>query len=180
MFAVVYGLSVILNLNKQVTKVLFYLLMYLIGHIAFSLDVQRWKKGIFAALLVCICISVPSILAAEPSGLVVPMATAKSPPIFWYAAYSLVAPCLMLLLKSKHLKQPLLSWIGKNCFLFYLAQGVSSSFVYFLLPYLENMSVSFKFFICLAVNIGLAFVIVKLLVCYYTFLFGMKKYFAKK
>lgn len=178
--AVFYALCVVFNLNKQVIKVVFYLLMYLIGNIAFSLDVKRWKKVLLSVLLVCVCISIPSILAAEPSGLVVPMATAKSPPVFWYAAYSLIAPCFMMLLKSKNLKQPLLSWIGKNCFLFYLAQGISSSFLYFLLPYLGNMPVSLKFFICVVVNVLLAFVIVKLLLCYYTLLFGVRKRFSKK
>lgn len=177
--AAIYLGCVILQANKQIIKVVFYLFMYMLGNIVFSIDTQKLKKVLLVVLGICVCVSIPAIVATNATSGITPMAAAKSPPIFWYAAYSLIAPCLMMLLKNKNIKCPLLSWMGKNCFLFYLAQGISSSALYFVLPYLKNISWGVKFLICLAINILLAFLIVKILLYYYIWIFRIKNYFHK-
>ena len=84
----------------------------------------------------------------------------KFPPFLPYLFFSLISIILFLYLKDnlKIRKTNRIVYIGKNAIYFYFSQGVSSSFLYDIYPYLVDMNIFFKFTILLIVNIGLTFV----------------------
>ena len=149
-------------LVKQVVKLIFYFAIYMFGYESFSWKIP--KKVFLIVELAAIAISLPAIFS-----LTTPMSEAKAPPIITYAAFSLIVIFASIYLKKPILKKNLLTWVGQNCLMFYFAQGISSSILYYIVPALGGLNWIAKFIVCAAINMVMAFAIAAVLKKYYGF-----------
>jgi len=85
----------------------------------------------------------------------------KFPPAFPYLGFSMISIILFWYLKD-HLKiteNNKINYIGKNAIFFYFAQGISSSFIYYIYKYIPFKMIAIKFIIMLLSNMAVAIVI---------------------
>ena len=95
------------------------------------------------------------------------MSNAKAPPILTYAAFSLIVILASIYCKHIVTEHNALTWIGQNSLMFYFAQGISSSILYYMIPFFERWDWPIRFIVCAVINVAMAFGIVAILKLYY-------------
>ncbi len=164
-----FGLTLIFNLfpqyypNGQVGYVAFYLGLFLLAHTLKGKKISaKWVFGLYGIFFLIF------IILYWNSGieLFLKMNKSKFPPkllyIFW-SSFSLIT-LFALYNRLKITKENFVTYIGKNAIFFYFAQGISSSFVYFLVVALEDKIEWWILMILIySINILLAFFIAKFL-----------------
>lgn len=164
-----FGLTLIFNLfpqyypNGQVGYVAFYLGLFLLAHTLKGKKIPaKWIFGLYGIFFLIF------IILYWNSGieLFLKMNKSKFPPkllyIFW-SSFSLIT-LFALYNRLKITKENFVTYIGKNAIFFYFAQGISSSFVYFLVVALEDKIEWWILMILIySINILLAFFIAKFL-----------------
>ncbi|MBS1572503.1 MAG: acyltransferase family protein [Bacteroidetes bacterium] len=161
--AICFGYTIFINLNMeyyptgQVGYVAFYLGLFLLAH---QMKGKILNKNITLALLFIWIVILGIIIYFFGYETIMKMNKAKFPPkmlyIFW-ASFSIVI-LFGLYNKLKIEKPNFITNIGNNAIFYYFAQGMSSSFIYFPVVYLQDklpwyilMVLSFCFNIFLAV-----------------------------
>lgn len=90
----------------------------------------------------------------------------KFPPKIPYIIWSFLSLILVFVWyhRLRIHRESVITYIGKNAIFFYFAQGISSSLVYFIIPYFKgNMHWSLLLIIIFIINVILAFFLVKFL-----------------
>lgn len=138
-----------LYLNSMIS---FYLLIYLIGYISFNYKFNSIKQLIileilnFIGLLIVFKINNIGITSIQ---------AIKFPPSLPYLFFANISIIIFFYLKDKLKikKENKINYIGKNAIFFYFAQGVSSSFIYYVYRFIPFNNIWIKFIIMLSVNI---------------------------
>lgn len=130
----------------------FYSLIYFLGYILHNYKIKDLKQLIilesanFVILLIvflCLDLGINDIQ------------NIKFPPSAPYLPLSLISILLFWYLKDNlHIKaNNKINYIGKNAIFYYFAQGISSSFIYYIYPYIPFNNIVLKFIIMLLCNV---------------------------
>ena len=164
-----FGLTLLFNFlpylypSGQVGYVAFYLGLFLLAH---QLKGKRLSRPTILGLYSLFFVVLALIIYNLGLDAIMKMNKAKFPPkllyIFW-SSFSIIT-LFALYNRLKISKESLITFIGKNAIFFYFAQGISSSFVYFLVvPLKEKMPWYLLMIIIYAVNVILAIALASLL-----------------
>ena len=155
----------------------FYSIIYLLGYISYNCKIKKVKHFIsfeFIAFIILIIIFTINKISISD------IQTIKFPPSFPYLFVAIPSLILCWYLKDylKINKNNLVNYIGKNAIFFYFSQGISSSLLYFFLPYFKT-NIYIKFIALLLINLFLSIIIGVLLNESYNYIF-IKKLKEKK
>lgn len=144
-----YKDGTMLFLNNMIS---YYLLIYLIGYLSFNYKFKNLKQLIILEIINLVCLLV--IFKINNLG-INNIQDIKFPPTLPYLFFANISILLFFYLKDKLKikKENKINYIGKNAIFFYFAQGVSSSFIYYVYKYIPFNNIWIKFIIMLSVNI---------------------------
>lgn len=151
-------ISIFINfIDVDVSYIIFYLFIFLVGH-----QLKNIRLGKFAAILSIVLILGASLFCYFYfGGQVLNIQANKFPPNLFYLIASSYSLFIILLLRGRVnvVKPNLITYMGQNALFFYIAQCISSSLLYFVLPYLRHFVVQKPLLlVCMfAINIAMAF-----------------------
>lgn len=133
----------------------FYSFIYLLGYILHNYKIKNLKQFLLlegANLVVLILVFVICNLNIND------IQNIKFPPSIPYLFFSFISIILFWYLKDNlNIKENnKIIYVGKTAIFFYFSQGISSSFIYYLYPYLPFTNVALKFVCMLITNVCLA------------------------
>jgi peptidoglycan/LPS O-acetylase OafA/YrhL len=138
--------------SDSLQTILFYALFFLLGYLT-----KDWVVPKLRYLLVALSVFVIGLLAfivlSGRSGF--DLQSAKFPPNLQYFFASLIGVSISLYVKKFANVSPknAFVWVGKNALYFYLAQGVSSSLLFFIIPRLPTLPWLALFAVCAVLNL---------------------------
>ena len=133
----------------------FYSFIYLLGYMLHHYQIKD-KRQLFILIAGDVIIMVIVFLCLGIG--INEIQNIKFPPSVAYLPFSLISILLFWYLKD-HLqikKENKINKIGKNAIFYYFSQGVSSSFIYYVYPYIPFQSIILKFVCMLTCNVILA------------------------
>ncbi len=144
-----YNQGTMLFLNGLIS---FYLLIYLVGYLSFSYKFKDIKQLILVEVVNFIVLLI--VFKINKIG-IANIQDIKFPPSLPYLFFANISIILFFYLKDKLKikKDNKINYIGKNAIFFYFAQGISSSFIYYIYKYLSFSNIWLKFIIMLISNI---------------------------
>lgn len=154
--ALVFFLFAFLSLqhssNGSLQTILFYALFFLLGYLTKDWFVPKLRHLLIALAIVLIGL-IGFIVLSGRSGF--DLQSAKFPPNLQYFFASLIGISIALYVKKFVSVSPknAFVWVGKNALYFYLAQGVSSSLLFFVLPALQGLPWPALFALCAVLNL---------------------------
>ena len=133
----------------------FYSFIYLLGYILHNYKIKDFKQF---ALLECTNFIIMILIFLACNLNINDIQNIKFPPSIPYLFFSLISIILFWYLKDNlNIKENnKIIYVGKTAIFFYFAQGVSSSFIYYIYPYLPFTNIVLKFICMLLANIVLA------------------------
>ena len=135
-----------------------YAIIYLLGYYAHTNKIESVKKLLIYELIAII--GTVGLFYFTGYG-IADLQTLKFPPTVYYLAASMPSILLVWYLKDKVKigdKNPI-NYLGKNAIFFYYAQGISSSLLYFIMPYITIGKGTIKFAVMALINAIMAIVI---------------------
>lgn len=140
------------------TDTFMYLFIYLLGYYLYNFKFKNWKcfalllSGWFVLYIIFILYMGLDVYSIQ---------TYKFNYDMRYLLHSMLSILCLFFLKDriKVKDRNIIVFIGKNALLFYFAQGISSSVLYYVLPYVSVSNMLFKLLIMYGINIVLAFVL---------------------
>lgn len=156
LLALVFFLFAFLSLqhsaNGSLQTVLFYCLIFLLGYLTKDWFFSKLRY-LLAALGVFIIGLLAFIVLSGRNGFV--LQSAKFPPNLQYLFASLIGVSIALYVKrfAKVASTNVFVWVGKNALYFYLAQGVASSLLFFIIPKLPSLPWPVLFAMCAVLNL---------------------------
>lgn len=147
------NINIFISLNFLIFYSIFYLLGYLLSSIKLNLRQLIYGLSIvFAVLLIISNITDLNIFNLQ---------FFKFPPHFIYLLWSLIGVLVVLYFKNYEycFKKNILSFFGQNAIYSFFAQGISSSILYKIVPYI-NIDWYFKLPICFIINFIMAFILI--------------------
>ncbi|MEN6594878.1 MAG: acyltransferase family protein [Clostridiaceae bacterium] len=154
--ALVFFLFAFLSLqhssNGSLQTILFYALFFLLGYLTKDWFVPKLRHLLIALAIVLIGL-IGFIVLSGRSGF--DLQSAKFPPNLQYFFASLIGISITLYVKKFVSVSPknAFVWVGKNALYFYLAQGVSSSLLFFVLPAFQGLPWLALFALCAVLNL---------------------------
>jgi len=132
--------------------VLFYCLFFLLGYLTKDWFVPKLRY-LLAALGVFVIGLLAFIVLSGRNGF--DLQSAKFPPNLQYLFASLIGVSIALYVKrfAKIASSNIFVWVGKNALYFYMAQGVASSLLFFIIPKLPTLPWPALFAVCAVINL---------------------------
>lgn len=156
------------------TEYLMYLFIYLLGYYCYNLKIKNVKW--FILLMIGNIVLLLGLFKYNRYGFL-DMQTSKFEYNFNYLVYSMISILLVMFLKDRvRIKKNIFCLVGKNALLFYFAQGVGSSLIYYIYPYLGSIKWYFKLVIMYSSNV----VITSLFVIGYYYIIKLVEWVFKK
>ena len=156
LLALVFFLFAFLSLqhsaNGSLQTVLFYCLFFLLGYLTKDWFVPKLRY-LLAALGVFVIGLLAFIVLSGRNGF--DLQSAKFPPNLQYLFASLIGVSIALYVKrfAKIASSNIFVWVGKNALYFYMAQGVASSLLFFIIPKLPTLPWPALFAVCAVINL---------------------------
>ena len=156
LLALVFFLFAFLSLqhsaNGSLQTVLFYCLFFLLGYLTKDWFIPKLRY-LVAALGVFVIGLLAFIVLSGRNGF--DLQSAKFPPNLQYLFASLIGVSIALYVKrfAKVASTNVFVWVGKNALYFYMAQGVASSLLFFIIPKLPTLPWPALFAICAVLNL---------------------------
>ena len=156
LLALFFFLFVFLSLqhsaNGSLQTILFYSLFFLLGYLTKDWFIPKLRY-LLAALAVSLIGLVGFIVLSGRSGF--DLQSAKFPPNLQYFFASMIGVSIALYAKrfAKIACGNIIVWVGKNALYFYLAQGVVSSLLFFVIPKLPTLPWLALFAVCAVINL---------------------------
>jgi len=141
---------------------LFYTFFFMFGYLGKDIAMSRnWQLAIVLSVL----LAGIGAFFFHHNGKLPDLQQCKFPPTPLYLLVSLIGVAIVLRIKQFiHVsKQNIVTWVGQNAIYFYLAQGVSSSILFFVIPLFPAIPWYLMFLICAAINLAGTFAIALLL-----------------
>lgn len=136
----------------------FYSVIYIFGYIAHNYKIKDIKQLFLYEGIIFIA----NILIFKITNIGInDIQAIKFPPTFPYLSFSLISITLFWYFKDnlKIKEKNIINYIGKNAIFFYFAQGVSSSFIYYIYKYIPFKMIAIKFIIMVLSNLATAIII---------------------
>lgn len=156
LLALVFFLFAFLSLqhsaNGSLQTVLFYCIFFLLGYLTKDWFVPKLRY-LLAALGVFVIGLLAFIVLSGRNGF--DLQSAKFPPNLQYLFASLIGVSIALYVKrfAKIASSNIFVWVGKNALYFYMAQGVASSLLFFIIPKLPTLPWPALFAVCAVINL---------------------------
>lgn len=156
LLALVFFLFAFLSLqhsaNKSLQTVLFYCLFFLLGYLTKDWFFPKLHYLLAALAVLAIGLAVFIVLSGKNG---FDLQRAKFPPNLQYFFASLIGISIALYIKrfAKIASSNIFVWVGKNALYFYLAQGVASSLLFFIIPKLPTLPWPALFAMCAVLNL---------------------------
>jgi len=138
--------------NGSLQTILFYALFFLLGYLTKDWVVPKLRYLLIAIAVLLIGLFGFMVLSHR-SGF--DLQSAKFPPNLQYFFASMIGISISLYIKKFVNVSPKSAfvWVGKNALYFYLAQGVSSSLLFFITPALQRLPWPALFAVCAVINL---------------------------
>lgn len=154
---------------------LFYSFFFMLG---VSYGLKKSQYMIFRNLIIklCVIIGLMFFFSYIISFSIFPMQENKSSGTIIYFWYSLITICVAVYCKQFYNKNKTcyINYIGKNAIWYYFSQGISSSILFYIVPFV-NLGWILKLSIMFILNLAMALLISEFFLRFYNFVSGVIK-----